>query len=99
MRKGGCPQILLAGRTALAPLRNLARAQGRSGQALEGRVDFEPTAPGLEVHESSAQLATQGHEGPPAGVWDAVAVDQRSPDDLPQKQKTALRRPSPRAPM
>jgi hypothetical protein len=35
--------------------------------ALQGRVRFEPTTPGLEVRGSSAELATQGHQEPAAG--------------------------------
>ena len=61
---------------------------------LEGWVGFEPTTPGSKVRDPSAELAAQGRQGAPAGVRDGVAVDQAGPDDLPQKQKTALRRPS-----
>ena len=60
---------------------------------LEGRVEFEPTTPGLEVRGSSAQLATRGREGLPA-VCVGVAVDEVSLDDLPRKQEAAIRRPS-----
>ena len=62
---------------------------------LESRVGFEPTTPGLEVRDPSDDPATQRYQEPPAGVRDGVTVDQTSPDDLPQKQEAALRRPSP----
>jgi len=58
-------------------------------------VGFEPTTPGLRAEGSSAKAATQGHQGSPAGVRDGVAIEQASPDDLPEKQEAAHGRPSP----
>ncbi len=60
MRNGASPHILLAVRTALAPLRSLLGGPGGRSEALEGRVGFEPTNPGLKVQDPSDELATQG---------------------------------------
>ena len=68
--------------------------QAIAGPWLEGRVGFEPTTPGLRVRDPSAELAAQRDQGPRAGMGDGETVDQASPDDLPQKQEAALRRPS-----
>ena len=56
--------------------------------ALEGRVGFETTTPGLQVRDPSDAPATQPA---PLGIGDDVSIDQAN---LPGKQATALRRPS-----
>jgi hydroxymethylpyrimidine/phosphomethylpyrimidine kinase len=66
MRNGACPQILLAVRTALAPLRSLLGGPGGRSEALEGRVEFEPTTPGLEVRNSTAKPPTHAGLTPTA---------------------------------
>ena len=73
MRNGACPHILLAVRTALAPLRSLLGGPGGRSEALEGRVGFEPTTPGSRVRVSSAEPALRREEGPTPVPADARA--------------------------
>ena len=54
---------------------------------LQARVGFQPVTAGLSVRGSSSELETQEHREAPAGARDRVAVHQRSPDHLPEKQE------------
>jgi len=56
-------------------------------------VGFELTTPGLRVRDPSAELAARRDQGPRAGMRNGLALDQASPDDLPEKQGLAHRRP------
>jgi len=58
-------------------------------------MGIEPTTPGSGVRSSSAQLAAQGHQEAPAPVRYGVALDQASPDHLPEKHVIIGRRPVP----
>jgi hypothetical protein len=90
-------QVRRLTRRKSTPRRRCASCQGPSEVAcrwMRHATKSLPTAT-LEGPVSSAQLATQGDEGPPAGMRDSGALGRASPDHLPRKQKTALRRPSP----
>ena len=67
--------------------------QAIAGPWLEGRVGFEPTTPGLKVPGPSAELAVRQDQGPRAGMRNGLALDQASPEHLPEKQEAAHGRP------
>ena len=84
----------------LKSIRREVRARGlcrRDGirQGFGGPGGFEPTTAGAEVRDPSDEPATQGHQEPPIGVRDGVAVDEASADDLPEKQAITGRRSVP----
>ena len=61
-------------------------------EAWRAWVGFEPTTPGSKVRDPPAELAARRDQGPRAGMRNGLAVDQASPDDLPEKQDTPHRR-------
>jgi len=58
-------------------------------------VGSEPTTPGSRVRDSSPEPTTRGLQWPRAGLGHGEALDQASPDSLPEKQQIISRGPVP----
>jgi len=75
---------LLGGLRCAIILAQLVETRARTGPG--GRFRWAATTAELRVRNPSAESATRRDQGPRAGMRNGLAIDEASPNDLPEKQ-------------